>query len=580
MAAKKVIEIDVQDGAFKRFAAAFDAFSQALKKSPDEIKALNKAVEAGATAAAKGADKETEAVKKRTAAKKTESTADAATSKRKDEDRKKDEKREREQIDAANKQATLRKKNREEDSKAARDLAKWTADIAWNTGKAALSFAKWATIGGITTGFGFGALASGASNARRQSQGLGIDSGELRAAQVNFGKYINPETMLDNIANAKSSFGGQNLFGRFGVNPNGKDPAALLAEMLPKMVDAFNRVGGMEEPAKAMGLLDFASMAELRRLSGLPKGELSATIGRYQTDRANLHVEDEDNRQWQSFLVSLHRAGQTIETSLIKHLAVLAPKLENFAKAISTALDTFLKNHDLSKWLDTFATGIEKVATFLGSNEFQSDIGKFMHAMHKVATFLGKVFDDDPDPMSPAAHPDMKPVGKWAAAGHVYGALWDHLMGNDSEKAKRVGSLEGQYKLPKGLLDTVWALESARGANNSVSSAGAGGDFQIIPGVAAGYGVKDRWNFSQASDAAARMLRDLLKHYGGDAQKALAGYNWGMGNLDKDIAAHGKDWRQFVPRETASYLDRSNIKVVIENNTGGNAQTTVAALAH
>jgi len=39
MAAKKVIEIDVQDGAFKRFAAAFDAFSQALKRTPEEIAA-------------------------------------------------------------------------------------------------------------------------------------------------------------------------------------------------------------------------------------------------------------------------------------------------------------------------------------------------------------------------------------------------------------------------------------------------------------------------------------------------------------------------------------------------------------
>ena len=571
MAAKKVIEIDVQDGAFKRFAAAFDAFSQALKRTPEEIAALNKAVEKGATAAAKGADKETEAVKKRTAAKKTEATVDATAAKAKDEDRKRDEKRERERIDAANKQATLRKKNREEDSKAARDLAKWTADIAWNTGKAALGFAKWATIGGIATGFGLGGIASGASNARRQSQGIGIDSGELRAAQVNFGKYIDPEAMLDNIANAKSSFASQNLFGRVGVNPAGKDPAALLAEMLPKLVRQFKAVGGMEEPANAMGLTAFASMADLRRLSSLTSQELTATIKAYQQDRERLKVDDATNRDWQSFLVSIHRAGQLIETSLIKHLAVLAPQLEKFGAAIAKSIDTFLSNHDLAKWLDSFAAAIQKAANYLGSDEFQSDIGKFMHAIHKVATLLGKVFDDDPDKDSPAAAAaagkPLSKAGAFAAAGHVYGAAWDHLTGDHSLAA--INHNPGNLRVPGSKTQFQKFASDDEGlkamANQLLLYEDRDG-LDTISKIIAKYAP------ASENDTKGYIAAVSQRMYGTDPNAHLNLHD--STTMASLVAAMAKQ------ENAKSNFTTGGVKVVIENNTGGNAATSVAALAH
>ncbi len=589
--AKKVISIDVEDSGFKRFAAAFEKFTKALgdqqlatktltdltKEQTKEAEKANKTGDKTATREKKVAAEKEKIIKierersKLSREEKLQADAQAAAEKKVyDTERTKYALKSKERDDA--------RKHRADDLKSLRDVAKWTADVAWSSGRAALSIAKWATVGGIASGFGLGGLASSASSARRQSQGLGIDSGELRAARLNFGRYIDPEGMLGRIAETQSSYSEQYRFNQIGVNPAGKNPAALLAEILPKLVERFNAVGGKKELADAMGLTSFASMDEMRALAALPKGELTHTIGQYGKDRAGLAVDDSANQDWQSFLVSIKRAGETIETSFIKHLDVLTPQLEKFSGSIAKSVDTFLSNPDLGKWLDSFAQGIGKAAEYLGSDEFQSDIGKFLHAMHKIATILGKVFDDSPDADSPAARADAKPAGKWAATKGVYGAIWDHMMGNDSPNAKRVGALEGQYGLPKGLLDTVWALESGRGANNGLSSAGAGGDFQQMPGVAGAYGVKDRWNFNQSSDAAARMLRDLLKHYNGDAQKALAGYNWGMGNLDKDIAAHGKNWQQYAPKETQDYVARSNVRVIIENNTGGNTNTTIAAL--
>jgi hypothetical protein len=117
----------------------------------------------------------------------------------------------------------------------------------------------------------------------------------------------------------------------------------------------------------------------------------------------------------------------------------------------------------------------------------------------------------------------------------------------------RLSGLEQQYGLPKGLLDAVWGAETSWGANNRTSSAGAKGNFQMLDGTAKQYGVQIS-SFLSESDGAARMYRDLLKGNGGNLDKALAAYNWGQGNLNKDIKAHGDDWLKFAPKATQDYI--------------------------
>lgn len=66
------------------------------------------------------------------------------------------------------------------------------------------------------------------------------------------------------------------------------------------------------------------------------------------------------------------------------------------------------------------------------------------------------------------------------------------------------------------------------------SSAGAEGHFQFMPATAKEYGLKNPYDFNESSDAAARKMKSLLTHYRGDVNKALAAYNWGEGNLDRN----------------------------------------------
>lgn len=120
-------------------------------------------------------------------------------------------------------------------------------------------------------------------------------------------------------------------------------------------------------------------------------------------------------------------------------------------------------------------------------------------------------------------------------------------------------SLEKLYGLPPGLLDRMWKQESGRG-QHMLSPAGAQGHFGFMPKTASAYGVTDPNDFGQSASGAARMMADLLKQYGGDLPKALAGYNWGSGN----VAKYGMGG---LPKETLGYIrDVGGVNLKQENN--------------
>lgn len=116
--------------------------------------------------------------------------------------------------------------------------------------------------------------------------------------------------------------------------------------------------------------------------------------------------------------------------------------------------------------------------------------------------------------------------------------------------AGEFGALEGKYGLPAGLLSSVAATESG-GDPFAVSPKGAKGPFQFMDGTARDLGLKgmDVYDPHKSADAAARYLRFLLDATGGDLEKTLASYNWGLGNVQKK----GMD---NLPSETRNYVPK------------------------
>jgi soluble lytic murein transglycosylase-like protein len=56
--------------------------------------------------------------------------------------------------------------------------------------------------------------------------------------------------------------------------------------------------------------------------------------------------------------------------------------------------------------------------------------------------------------------------------------------------------------------------------------------------------------------AACDMMAWLLRVWNGDWRKALASYNWGVGNVQRAVQRWGEQWEDHAPRETRDYVRR------------------------
>ncbi|HFE3024419.1 TPA: transglycosylase SLT domain-containing protein [Escherichia coli] len=142
--------------------------------------------------------------------------------------------------------------------------------------------------------------------------------------------------------------------------------------------------------------------------------------------------------------------------------------------------------------------------------------------------------------------------------------------------APMMGKLEAMYNLPSGLLRSVAITESG-GNQFAVSGAGAQGMFQFMPGTARDMGLRgnDVFDPIKSAEAAARYLSMLLQKNGGDLGKALASYNWGIGNVQKyGMALMPQETRQYIPK-VLSNMPGAGAQVNQQNTYniyGGNAQ--------
>ena len=105
-----------------------------------------------------------------------------------------------------------------------------------------------------------------------------------------------------------------------------------------------------------------------------------------------------------------------------------------------------------------------------------------------------------------------------------------------------------RHALPITLIEAVIRVESNFDPR-AISSKGARGLMQLMPGTALLLGVRDAFDVAQNIDGGARHLRALVDRYAGNLAFALAAYNAGA----EAVTRHGG-----IPpfAETRAYIDR------------------------
>ena len=113
---------------------------------------------------------------------------------------------------------------------------------------------------------------------------------------------------------------------------------------------------------------------------------------------------------------------------------------------------------------------------------------------------------------------------------------------------RMIDRVAAEVSLAPELIHAVVAAESSY-QPDAVSPAGARGLMQLMPETAQELGVSDSFDAQQNLRGGSRYLKQLLEKYAGDLDHALAAYNWGQGNVDRQGLEN-------MPEETRTYLSR------------------------
>lgn len=497
-------------------------------------------------------------------------------------------------------------------------MAKDAKSLAGSVAGITKDLIKWVGIGGAISGllgagsfFGIDRLARSAGGARRQALGLGSSIGEQRAFEVNYKKYVDPDAFLENINQVAHDQSQQWGFGGdvAALSRQGKSTAEIATQLLPKLVDDFIQGGQTEQIYTAHGLGRFGTMQEFLRMAQMRK-EFPDSEKAYRGDVATTGFSDQTAAQWQKFTQQMERAGDQIESVFVKKLAALEPSLEDLSRSVVQVVTELV---DDIKPTDIEALGhwIEDTAKFLEGSDFKKDVREFVDDVELLGKgikrgleWLGLIPDPnkqepyhDPwdDPRGPVA-PDTPHRAPPKSAPHIdRGGDWDKVSFFTSD----VSSGDQRSALLKSI-----AWEESRDNPNAVSPKGALGEFQFMPETARQYGLKNPFDPVQSAKAADHYLTDLSEEFGGNIEKVIAAYNWGPGNLEKDIERRGADWKSGLPDETSGYLRKvmrdladamsqgrgagnagapggatGGGRIRVENNTGGSAIITTDQVA-
>lgn len=439
MTVRSVIDIEVNDAEFKDFAATFEKYRDALAKTPKDWEASAKAQRPTVAAF--------------------QSIAAALLA---------------QSALQAKRLKLLKDEGKVEKDSASywREMVRSSREVAVNASSIAKSVLSTIGVGAIFSGllganglYGLDALAGAVGNSRRSALGLGSTIGEKRAFDLNYGRIVDPGSVIGSVNNSLLDVSQRSNLYLAGLTENdlkGKDAAqvsSLLISRLKTRVDQTNPLfyGSLVKDF-GYGNLGF-TVQDLERIHNTPTSEIGEYGAGFNRDRTRLNVPDKQAKAYQDFYVQLSRAGEQIENVFVRGIAPLIPALTKFSESVVTTIANFADRMIRSGALDKFAGAIQGFADYLGTKPFQDNVKLFTDdvvalgaAVHNALVLFGAV-------------PGVKAHPNDTATQAVGGAFHDRIAVNAPGIA-RGDHLRGIGNAIGSFADLGWVFGDRPNANN------------------------------------------------------------------------------------------------------------------
>jgi hypothetical protein len=545
MTFKPVIDIEVNDEAFKKFLDLFQDYAAKLDEMPESWQRLDAAIGSAGNGMKAGAVSAKEAL------------AIAAAS------------------------ASVIAEELHHATKAQHEFGRATtssssamgrlASTAKGLGHTIFGMGKWLLkfsaiglgLGALGSGFGFDELAGSALSRERSARSLGLTPGQLASFTANAQQFMGISA-LTGAAAAQVNPQDAGKFATLGINPNrarNESATRLAFEELKAARNSWQQyklagIDPMASPQVRAAISLGLSQGDIRNAAKARLSTINADERATRGDAAQLGFSSRTAAEWTRLKIAMDKAGTTIETSLIKALAPLAPLIGRMANEAARFIAAFVTGPEIKKLVAFVVDGLKEFMKFIHSPKFYQDLALFETSIGRLAhvtvtalrylDIIPKAHRTDQEILMQAVkQPKKPPTTPWniktAAALEKYGPFGP----NKYEITQAAIAAHKKYpNVPVSELVNLSGIESGYGSNMLGPKTPYGralGAWQMLPGTAKAEGVRDPMAISDEAMGAARYLTQLQKQFG-SRRAALAAYEAGPGTVAAQIKAHPHTW--------------------------------------
>jgi len=370
--AKSIVEIEIQDGQWKKFSEQVKQYREELKEMPGQWGAIGKSLA------------KTQSI----GAKFVASIKEGSN-----------------QIKSANSMAGKMTLALKASDRVMTSLGRGTLAVARNLKDATKSLLSWGSVMGLISGvlgagglFGIARLAGAVSSGQSNAMRTGSTYGGAKAAGISYGQALGGEggvqSLLETFAKEKES--GGVAFRRLGMGEEqwqGKAPSDILGPFLKAVQTAYQTAPKGAESKVMETLAPELDFNTIKQLSHTNIDELQKS---YESNKRMLELSKGTQDAYANFSRTLDAAKEKIENVFVKALTPLLPGLTKLSEAFAKAAATIMQSPLIKNLISGGGKALERGANYLTSEEFSNDFRNFLEEMQKI----GKAMSDTADFLS------------------------------------------------------------------------------------------------------------------------------------------------------------------------------------